>query len=326
MTMKAAYTVVVTENRFKDYSIEEELLAEVGAELNVRQCNSREELLQATEYAHGVLVNLQKYDADVIRNMKNCRVIARYGIGYDNVDIAEAGRKKIYVTNVPDYGAEVSVSEHAVALLLSCVRKIPFINGKLKTGAWDVQEFKPVYTVQGKTLGIIGFGKIGRAVVHKMQAFDLERILVYEPFVTDDIREASGCMFTDTLNVLIGNSDIISLHVPLNPETRNMIGQDQIDSMKDGVILINTARGGIINEQALINGLWKGKVAGAGIDTFAEEPLSADSPLREFDNVVLTNHIGFYSVETIRTLQRKAVMNVCSVLKGSEPENPVFQV
>jgi D-3-phosphoglycerate dehydrogenase len=324
--MSYKYYVVVTENRFKEYPIEEKVLQSCGAVLEIRDCITKQEIMEATSEAHAVLVNLQKYDADIINNMKNCRIIARYGIGYDNVDLEAAKQKGIWVTNVPDYGAEVSVSEHAVALLLSCVRKIPYINTEIKEGSWDVQGFKPIHTIRGKTLGIIGFGKIGKEVVRKMSTFSLGKILIYDPYFSGDYKDFEYCEFVQNLSELTEKSDFISIHTPLDETTRGMISKKQIDGMKEGVILINTARGGIIDENALIEGLSGGKIGGAALDTFESEPISSDSMLRRMPMVVLTNHIGFYSVETIRTLQENAVLNVCKVLQGEKPVNPVFKV
>ncbi len=321
--MKHTGSVLVTENRFDTYEIEREVLAGTGAEVVVKDCRTRAELLEAVAYADAALVNLQRYDAEVINSMKRCRIISRYGIGYDNVDISTAADRGIWVANVPDYGAEVPVSEHAVALLLSCIRKIPLMNQSVKNGLWNMQIYRPVHTVQGKRLGIIGYGNIGRAVAAKMAAFGLAQILIYDPFIDTLPSVNCPCRRVDDLAQLLAESDYITVHTPLTDLTRGMIGSEEIGRMKDGVIIINTARGGIINEAALIEGLQSGKVAGAGIDTLEEEPLSPDSPLKALPSVILTNHVGFYSEESLARMRKTAAENVREVLNGGPPVFPV---
>jgi D-3-phosphoglycerate dehydrogenase len=323
--MAAKYTVGVTEDVFKDYTLERRKLAEADAELVVRDCVSKKEIMDATSEIDGVLVNLQRYDSEIIRNMKKCKIIARYGIGFDNIDLEEARKKGIWVTNVPDYGAEISVSEHTLALLLGCVRKIPFIDHAVKNETWDVKGYKPIRTIRGKTLGIIGFGKIGREVVKRVLPFDPEKIVIFDPYISSKETPPAKCVFVENLDDLFSASDFISLHTPLSSESKNLIGEKQIEKMKTGVILINTARGGIINEKALVEGLKSGKIGYAGIDTFETEPLPDTHELKSLPNVILTNHVGYYSEETIKNLQEKAVSNICNVLKGLPPATPVSQ-
>jgi D-3-phosphoglycerate dehydrogenase len=313
--------VFVTDDRYSSYQEEEAVLSSVDARLTVLNLSCEEEAVVALREADGILVNLFPLNARVIDSLDHCRIISRYGVGYDNVDLEAATRKGIWVARVPDYATE-DVSDHALALLLGCVRKIAYKDHRIRSGAWNMQKEQPVFRVAGKTLGLVGFGSIARALHRKIGGFGLGKILVYDPYVPADVIKKEGCVPV-TLEFLLTESDYVSLHIPLSSQTRGLIGQTQIGMMKTSGILINTARGPVVDEVALCRALQTGKLAGAGLDVFEKEPLPDDSPLRKLDNVILSDHNAWYSEESMVELKTKAALNVARVLAGNPPVYPV---
>lgn len=220
------------------------------------------------------------------------------------------------VANVPDYGSE-EVSDHALALLMAVARRVVERDREMRQGIWGVGARKPVYSLRGRTLGIVGYGRIGRAFHRKAVALGFGRTLVYDPYVT---KSEMGMELVD-LERLCRESDVISLHSPLTSENFHLIDTDRLTLMKPTAILVNTARGGIVDEQALVSVLRQGKLFGAGIDVFEREPVDPSHPLFECENVVLTDHTGWYSEECIRDLQTKAAQEVARVFAGEQPRS-----
>jgi D-3-phosphoglycerate dehydrogenase len=318
------YLIVVTDDRFGSYAEEEEVLNEIDAFLKVYNCTDEEEVIEAVHDADGVLVNLCPLSSDVIKEMKKCRVISRYGVGYDNIDINAATHAGIWVTRVPDYAIE-DVSDHTLALLLGCVRKISYKDRKIRNGKWNLHKNQPVYRIKGKVLGLIGFGAIARALKRKVSGFGLSKVLVYDPFVDSSIITKEAACPVD-FNTLLRESDYISIHVPLTDETKWMISDKEISVMKSNVILVNTSRGLVLNERLVCEALQSGRIGYAGLDVFEQEPLPDDSPLRKMDNVILSDHSGWYSGEAIVELKKKAAKNIVEVLGGKKPSYPVNKI
>jgi D-3-phosphoglycerate dehydrogenase len=316
--------VSVTDNRFSSYREEEEVLKTTGATLKIFNCSLEEEFNEDIISSHGLLVNLYPLRAPAIQKLKRCRVISRYGVGYDNVDIKAATAKGIWVTHVPDYCVE-DTSDHAIGLLLACIRQIPYTDMRVRRGAWDIHKEVRLYRIKGRILGLIGFGRIARAVSRKLRSFGLSKILVNDPYVEPSVIREAGCIPVSREEIL-RQSDYISLHIPLNRETRTLIGTAELESMKPGAILINTSRGPVIDQEALSKVLISGRIGGAGLDVFQEEPLPADTPLLKLNNVVLTSHIAYYSEESLKELKRKAAENVAAVFKGERPPFPVNEI
>ena len=318
------YNVVIADDRHAPYDIETEVLA--GADAAVQVCNRGDasSVADAVRNADGVLVNLFPIPADIVRQMVKCRVISRYGIGYDNVDVDAATAKRIWVANVPDYGIE-DVSDHALALLLACVRRIPYKDAMIREGHWFVEEGRRIHRIKGRVLGLVGFGAIARALCRKVSGLGLDRVLAYDPYVPADAIRDLGAQAA-TLPQLLQSSDFISVHAPLTDETRGMIGRSEIDQMKPGAILINTARGLVLVESEIAIALGDGRLAYAGLDVFQEEPLPASSPLRQLENVILTDHAAWGSAESVIELKQKAAMNVAHVLRGEKPLYPLNEV
>jgi len=318
------FTVVIADNRYASYHEEEEVLREVDASVVIFSSSSAEEARAAFAAADAILVNLFPMTADIIEGLQKCRVISRYGVGYDNVDVETATRKGIWVARVPDYCFE-DVADHALALLLSCVRKIPYKDRMVREGRWNLHKDQPCYRMEGRTLGILGYGNSGRCFHRKVFGFGFARVLVCDPNVRASVIRAAGAV-PAPLSTLLEEADYITLHIPLNPETRHLIGARELARMKRGTILVNTSRGPVLDERALAESLRDGHLAGAGLDVFEEEPLPRGSLLRTLDNVIFTDHAGWYSEESVVELKTKAAQNVAAVLAGGAPAYPVNSI
>src|SRR5947209_2553778 len=250
--------------------------------------------------------------ADVLKQMPRCRIIARYGIGVDTIDVDAATAAGIIVTNNPTYCIE-EVAEHTMALLLACARKVPFYDRMVRAGKWAVPPGKPIFRLAGQTLGLVGFGRIGKQVAARAAAFGM-RILFHDPYL-----QGEG---TD-LQTLLRSSDFVSLHPPLTPQTRRLIGDAQLRLMKPTAYLINCARGPVIDTDALVRALDTGTIAGCALDTTDPEPLPDPHPLRGRENVILQPHVAWYSEESMRGVQAGAPSEVHRVLTGTWPVNVV---
>ncbi|RKX69686.1 MAG: C-terminal binding protein [Spirochaetes bacterium] len=318
------YKVAVTDDRYESYKEENEVLSELGITVEVHNFTNAEEAKAVLKDADAVLVNLFPLTKDIIDSMESCRVIVRYGVGYDNVDVDAATAKGIWMSRVPDYSLE-DVSDHALALLLSSVRKIAYKDRQVRSGKWNLHKDWPAFRIAGKTLGLVGFGAISRVLYRKVAGLGLDKVLIYDPYVpAADIKKLGGT--PAGLNEVVSQSDFISIHAPLTKETEGIIGSKEFAAMKENCILVNTSRGPLINEEALYQALKSGRIAAAGIDVFNSEPLIASSPLRSLENITLTDHAGWYSEESIVELKTKVARNVLSVLKGGKPVYPVNEV
>ena len=319
----AGYRVVVTENLFGGYDEELAVLSEVGAELEVFDCRNREQLIEAVRDAHGVLMHTKRQiDAGVVAEMRCCRVISRYGIGYDNIDVEAATRAGIWVARVTEYGAEEDVADQAIALLMACIREVCYKNRRIREGAWNINSERQSNRIKGKTLGIIGHGNIGGSLHRKLSCIGLGKVLVCDPYKPRQRIIEQGGEVAD-LDRLLRESDYVSMHVPLSEETRHMIGFRELSLMKSTAILINTSRGPVVDEAALFEALKNARIRSAGIDVFEEEPLPAASPLRQLDNIILSDHTGYYSEESLIELKTRAAQNIAEVLRGGKPLYPL---
>ena len=316
-------TVVITDHVFPSLEIEQELLGAIGATVVSLQARSEVDLLDAVTDADALLVCYAPVTDRVIRRMTRCRIIARYGIGVDNVDLGAATAKGIVVTNVPDYCVD-EVSDHALALLLACARRIPALAGRVRGGRWDARDAAPMHRLRGQTLGLVGFGKIPRRLADKARALGLE-VIAFDPYVAGDEMEARGVQKT-SLPGLLARCDFVSVHAPLAPETQGMIAEAELRAMKRSAYLINTARGPLVLESALLRALEEEWIAGAALDVLQHEPPAADHPLQRFANVILTPHVAFYSEESVQELQRKAAEEVVRALSGRPPRSPVNSI
>lgn len=314
-------SIVILDSIFSSYEEEKNVLRQLDCTLRILNPPNENGIIQATKTADAVMVNQHKISDVIIRNMQKCSIISRYGIGYDNVDIDAATASGIWVANVPDY-CVAEASEHALALLMVCIRKIFNSDNIVRKHKWDIQLIRPIYNTKSKTLGIIGYGRIGQAFHRLIKGFDFKKILICDPYQDQQKIKANGA-YPVELYHLLEESDYISLHIPLNKETRHLISYKQITIMKKGVILINTSRGAVVDEEAILTGLKQGKIAGIGMDVFETEPLPADSELKKMENVVLTGHIAYYSEESLQELKTKTAINIVEFFKFSQPRYPI---
>ena len=314
-----AKLVAVTDSVFPNLDPAGAVLAKIGAELRLASAPTPEAILEVARDADAVLATYGKVTADMIAQMPRCRVISRFGIGVDNVDLEAATRQGIVVTKVPDYCID-EVSDHAMALLLSLVRKIPFSSARAHAGRWDMPAVVPIHRLRGTVLGLVGFGRIPQLVAPKAKAFGM-RVVAYDPYVPQPVMDMAGVgrvEFAELLKI----SDYVSIHSPLLPETRHLFSTDVFRQMKPGALVVNTSRGPVVDEAALAAALDSKQIAGAALDVLEQEP-PVSSPLFGRDNVILTPHTSFYSVESLEELQTKAAEEVVRVLSGQPPRNPV---
>jgi D-3-phosphoglycerate dehydrogenase len=314
------YKVVVVSLGYESYDTEREILKPIGAELILasRDCLTEDEVIAAAGDADAVLVREAPMGERVIHSLRRCKAIVRYGVGVDNIDLEKARQRKIYVANVPGYGTE-EVSDHAVALLLACVRNLVVRDRNLRQGRCELDIRDTIFRTTGKVMGLVGYGRIGRAFHRKWKGFLPQKVLVFDPLVPAETVKESGGEKTD-LDDLLALSDYISLHAPLTPQTRHLINEPSLQKMKPTAILINTSRGELIDEQALIQALAENRILAAGLDVFEREPVPPDHPLLNLPNVILTGHVGWYSKDAVKELQTRGAQEVLRVLSGEPPQ------
>ncbi len=313
--------IAVTDSPFPSLDLAKAALASLDPEFRMAKSPSAEDILAVAEDADAILVTYAKLPGELLKKLKRCRAIGRFGLGVDNIDIPAATELGITVTYVPDYCLH-EVSDHAMALLLSLVRKVPLSNKLVhQEGRWEMPAVVPIRRLKGQVLGLIGFGGIPRALAPKAQAFGM-RVITHDPFVSPEITKKAG-VENVSLDELYKQSDFISVHAPLMDATRHLLNADAFAKMKKGVLIVNTARGPLIDEEALVAALDSGQVGGAALDVVETEPLSRESKLIGRDNVILTPHTAFYSIEALEELQTKAASDVARVLSGEKPVYPV---
>jgi D-3-phosphoglycerate dehydrogenase len=311
--------VAVSDSVFPNLEPARAVLSKVGAELRLANAATQEAILEVGRAADGALVTYAKITEEMIRQMTRCRVISRFGIGVDNVDIPAATRAGIVVTRVPDYCID-EVSDHAMAMLLAVVRKIPLANARTQSGAWEMPAVVPIHRLRGSVLGLVGFGRIPQLVAPKAKSFGIQ-VIAFDPYLPETVFQREGVRRVE-FDELVKISDYISIHTPLMPETHHLFNAVVFTRMKPTAYLVNTARGPIVDEAALANALDRKQLAGAALDVMEKEPPSG-SPLLGRNNVILTPHTSFYSEESLVELQTKAAEEVVRVLTGQKPVNPV---
>ena len=318
--MKNGPLVVVTDSPFPSLDPAKKALEEANAEVVQAPSSSEEDIIKAAENADAILVTYAKLNENILRSLKNCKAIGRFGIGVDNIDLKVAGELGISVNYVPDYCLD-EVSDQAMAMIISMARKIPQSNKLVQSGRWEMPAVVPMHRLRGKTVGLIGFGNIPRLMTPKAQAFGFN-VIAADPYAPKELFEKYG-VESVSMDELYERSDFISVHAPLLPETKGLVNKDAFKKMKDTAIIVNTARGPLINEKDLIEALDMNEIGGAGLDVVETEPLPKNSPLIGRDNVILAPHTAFYSVEALEELQTKAASDVARVLNGEEPVYPI---
>lgn len=317
MTPKAK--VVLTDYVWESLEVEKRALEGVADRFVALKTRKPEEFLAEAADCDALLNTYAgPITADVMARMPRCRIIARYGIGVDTIDVDAATAAGIIVTNNPTYCVD-EVAEHAMALLLACARKAAFYDRLVRVGRWEVPPGKPIFRLAGATLGLVGFGNIARRVAARAAAFEM-RVLFFDPFV----ERAPGVPGSKvTLEELLRSSDLVSLHPPLTPQTRRLIGDEALSRMRPTAYLVNCSRGPVVDTDALVRALDARRIAGCALDTTDPEPLPDSHPLRGRENVILTPHAAWYSEEAMRGLQAGAPAEVRRVLSGEWPVNVV---
>lgn len=316
----ARFKVVIADTYYEDIDAETRELAKIDAAIEEHHCKTEDEVIAVARDADAVILQYAPITRRVIESLERCRVIVIYAIGYNNIDVKAAAERGIYVCNVPDYSLD-EVSNMAALLILACARKLLPLAASVRRGVWDYTLAKPVFRMRGQTLGLVGMGRIPSLLARKMAGFGLN-LIAFDPYVPPAAAAELGVTLVD-FDTLLRESDYVSAHCPLTETTRHMFGRDQFRLMKPSAFFINTARGGIVNEPDLVAALRAGDIAGAGLDVLEREPIAPDNPLLDMDNVVVTPHIAWYSIEAIQTLQLAVAQEVARVLSGEKPKNPV---
>lgn len=314
--------VLVTPVPYPGIPHDENAYREKGIELVRAICKTDEETIAAVVDADAVITGSLSKKA--IEKMTKCKLIHSIGIGYDGIDVKAATEQGICVSNPADYCLE-EVSDHAMALLLACARKITRQDKAVREGKWDSvgkPEFRqkiwpPMFRLKGQTLGLIGFGNIPRTLVPKAKGFGL-RIVAFDPYVSAEVAQKYGVELV-SLDYLLENSDYVSLHAALNPQTHHMLGLEQFKKMKPTAYLINTARGGLVDEKALCEALAQGYIAGAGLDVLETESVPPDYPLLKFDNVIVTAHSAHYSESSALEIRRRPFEEISRIIDSRWP-------
>jgi D-3-phosphoglycerate dehydrogenase len=316
---KNNFKVVITECDHGSIEEEKTEFGRIGAELILAQIKGEEELIRVCKDADGLLIQYALLTREVLQQLPKCKVIARYGVGVDSIDLRAATDLGIIVANVPDYCVD-EVADQAVSMILALIRKTVFFDQKVKSNEWDFRQGRPIHRIKGKTLGLIGSGRIGLEVARRISAFGV-RVMAFDPYLQ---KKPNGIELMD-FDTVLKESDFISIHCPLNESTRHLLGEKEFQKMGKKPLIINTSRGPIIDETALIQALTKGQVSGAGLDVLEKEPPDPQNPLLKMENVIIAPHTSFYSEESISELKRRTAENVSAVLLGKLPRSVVNQ-
>jgi D-3-phosphoglycerate dehydrogenase len=312
--------IAITDSPFPSLEPAKQKLARLDPEYRMAVSPSADDILAVARDADAILVTYAKLPGELLRQLTRCKAIGRFGLGVDNIDLPTAKALGIAVNYVPDYCLR-EVSDHAMSLLLALARKVTLANKLVQSGRWEVPPLVPLRRLEGQVLGLIGFGNIPRALAPKAKAFGL-KVLAHDPYVAKEMLGAAGVEGV-SFDDLLARSDFISVHAPLLPATRGLMNAAAFAKMKKGAFLINTARGPLLDEAALVAALDSGKLGGAALDVVAAEPLPKDSPLVGRDNVILTPHTAFYSVEALEELQTKCASDLARVLSGEKAIYPI---
>jgi D-3-phosphoglycerate dehydrogenase len=309
------YKVVVSDQVFPSVDIERDLLSGIEADLVVAT-GDVDAVLEVAGDADAILNTYLPWAAESIARLENCRIIARYGIGFDNVDLDAARDAGIVVTNVPDYSVE-EVATHALALILASLRKVVAADASVRAGEWTVDNFRPIHRLSTLTVGLIGYGRIARRIAAPLQALGAG-IIAHDPY----LEPGSDMPPLLSLDAVLSQADIISLHVPLTDQTRDLIGESALAMVKEGAILVNTSRGPLVDLDALGDALESGRLSAAALDVFDIEPVDP-ARIEGIPNLISTPHMAYYSEEALQESQRKAATQVIKVLTGQKPDYQV---
>ena len=313
-------TVYVTDATYAHHDHERAALAAYDCTFTVRQCKTAADVIAQCADAEALLNQYAPLTREVFAALPNLKMVVRYGVGYDSVDVAAATEHGVMVVNVPDYGVQ-EVADHTLAMLLGIVRKIPQTVASVNSGVWNDNIFHPIMGLADKTVGLLGFGNIAREVNKRVQACNM-RVLAYDPFLSPEVFAQHNATQTGWQEVL-SQSDIVCIHLPLNADTKHFINAERLALMKPTSYIVNTARGGIVDAQALADALTSHRIAGAALDVLEHEPMPALHPLRGVDNCIITCHIAWYSEDSLVRLQHYAGLEIARVCAGGQPKHVV---
>ena len=313
----AGGTVVVAGASFPSLDTERSFLEPLGCTIVDKRFAGDDEALDACRTAVAVMTDYFVCDAARIATFRECRVICQYGAGLNQVDVAAATAAGIYVTHTPDYCSE-ELGDHAMALILASMRRIVRFDRNIRAGRWDYNDGMPMRRLAACTLGLVGFGRAARAVAVRAQGFGMT-VIAHDPLVADDAFAAAGVRRAAELAEVLTGAEVVSIHVPLVQSTQHLIGAEQLALLRDGAFIVNTSRGGVIDQRALAAELATGRLGGAGLDVLEQEPPAADEPLLSCPDAMLTPHTAFLSVESLDLLQNRAGAEVARVLTGGVP-------
>ena len=316
--MEHPLKVYITDTPYDDIDIESQLLKNYQASVKSLSLKSDHEIVKECADANILLNLVAPINEKVFSSLPDLIGVVRYGTGYDNVDIPSATEHGIVVANIPQYGQD-EVAEHTAALILSSWRKISYYNNSISNGVWNWKIGRPIHPINGKTLGLVGFGRIAKMVASKMKGFGMV-VQIYDPFVGEEQCTTLGVKKV-SLEDLASSSDVISVHTPLTKETYHIISRKEVSVMK-GCIFVNASRGPIVDEDALIDGLNSGKISSAALDVLEKEPESR-SKFAGMDNVIFTPHIGWYSEESMIDLRTKVAKTAISFIEKKLPSNVI---
>ena len=313
--------VLITDHRFDSLEVEKTILEQAGCQVVEGQHTTPESLLTALTEADYAITQFAPFNADVVSSMDRCRVIVRYGVGVDNIDLEAARRHGIPVCNVPDYCMD-EVADHALGLILALTRQVVSISNHVKEGFWKLPvSLDQMRVLKELTVGVVGFGRIGREAAARLKAFKC-KVTVHDPVVAAQKIQDAGYSPVG-LEMLLRESDLITLHCPSTAETRGMFHSGTFAKMKTGALLVNVARGDLVKTDDLIQALHTGQIGGAALDVTDPEPPKKDSPLLRMRNVLITNHVAAASVSAIRTLRTRAAQAVVCAVRGEPLPNVV---
>ena len=313
--------VLITDFNYPDVELERRILEDAGLELATAQCRSEEDVIEAGQGVSAMLTQYARITARVMAELPELRLVGRYGVGYDIVDVEAARERGVWVSNVPDYGTE-EVAVHALSLALSLLRHLPLYDRDVRAGRWHSASTGPLYRLKNSSLGVVGLGRIGGTFARRASPW-FGRTLGCDPYLEEDawpegVERAS-------LEEVFSESLLVSLHPPLTDETRGFIDRDLLGRMPEGSYLVNTARGGLIVIEDLLWALEEGPLAGAGLDVLPQEPPPQNHPLLSNSGVILTPHAAFYSVAAEQEVRRKAAQNVVAWAREGRPLYPVVE-
>lgn len=326
---KTKHTILITDYDFGDVNIEREIIEEAGFQLAAAQCKTEDEVIELGRDADGVIAQYATIGARAINAFTHCRVIARYGTGVDIVDVDAATKRGIQVTNVPNDWCAAEVADHAVALWLAAARKICQYDGAVRQGEWRWQTGEPIWRLGGRVFGVLSFGSIARAIAERARPFGVE-IWAHDPFL-DQSEIQRQKVRPVSFDELVEGSDYLVIQSPLTPETHHLFNRETLRRMKKTAVLINTARGPIVEDAALHQALTEGWIAAAAVDDIEEEPAKQRNwrpvnPLFQLSNLIITPHAAYYSEESIGTVRRVAAEEAVRVLSGQPARSPVNKI